>query len=63
MSGKNNNFWKGGISSENHKIRNGIEFRLWREAVFARDKLDLPEIWNKGGRLNPHHIQNFDTVS
>ena len=27
--------WKGGITSENQKIRNSIETRLWREAVFA----------------------------
>ena len=29
--------YKGGVTSKNRIVRNGIEFRLWREAVFARD--------------------------
>ncbi|MDP3143567.1 MAG: hypothetical protein Q8N14_06525 [Candidatus Omnitrophota bacterium] len=51
--------WKGGISKENHRIRDGIEFRLWREAVFARDNWTCQKYGTKGGKLNPHHIQNF----
>ena len=34
MKGKNS---KGGITPENERIRQSIEMRLWREAVFARD--------------------------
>ena len=57
--GKNVWNWKGGIETENKKIRKGIEFRLWREAVFARDSWICQKCKIKGGKLHPHHIQNF----
>ena len=57
--GEKCNFWKGGVSKENERIRNGIESRLWREAVFARDNWTCQKCKTKGGKLHPHHIQNF----
>jgi 5-methylcytosine-specific restriction endonuclease McrA len=51
--------WKGGITSENYKIRHSLEFRLWREAVFARDNWTCQKCKKSGGRLHPHHIKNF----
>lgn len=51
--------WKGGITPINAEIRNGIEFRLWREAVFARDNWTCQKYGIKGIKLHPHHIQNF----
>jgi len=56
MIGKNS---KGGITPMNAKIRNSIEFRLWRESVFARDNWTCQKTGIKGGKLHPHHIQNF----
>ncbi len=53
------NFWKGGITPINAKIRSSIEFDLWRSAVFARDNWTCQKIGIKGGRLVSHHIQNF----
>lgn len=35
--GSNSNFWKGGCTKTNQKIRNSIEYRLWRKAVLERD--------------------------
>lgn len=35
--GSNSNFWKGGCTKTNQKIRNSIEYRLWRESVLKRD--------------------------
>ena len=56
--------WRGGITPKNRKIRNGIEFRLWREAVFARDNwiCQKCKTKSKSGKrvcLHPHHILNF----
>jgi len=51
--------WKGGISKESHLIRCGIEFRLWREAIFARDNWICQKCDTRGGTLHPHHILNF----
>ncbi len=57
--GEKSYFWKGGITPENAKIRMGIDFRLWREAVFARDNWTCQKTGVKGGKLHPHHIKNF----
>ena len=54
--------WKGGITTKNHIIRESIEFRLWREAVFARDNWTCQYYNIRGGKLHPHHIRNFAEV-
>jgi hypothetical protein len=66
VKGEKSYLWKGGISSVNTRIRQGLEFRLWRESVFVRDnftcqKYGLKAIKGTGKRviLHPHHIQNF----
>lgn len=57
--GEKNPNWKGGITSENAKIRSSIELRLWREAVFARDNWTCQKCGQKSGELNAHHIKPF----
>jgi len=59
MKGDKNPRWKGGVSSENHKIRESVEIRLWRESVFARDNWTDQKTGIKGERLVAHHIRNF----
>lgn len=51
--------WKGGIYKENLAIRNTIEYRLWREAVFARDNFTCQHCQVRGGKLNADHIKAF----
>jgi len=51
--------WKGGVSTEQNRIRSSVENRLWRESIFARDNWTCQKYGIKGGKLNPHHIQNF----
>mgnify|MGYP001582452697 CR=1 FL=1 len=48
--------WKGGITPENRKIRNSIEWKIWREKVFSFDnwKCWVCEI---KGYLHPHHVK------
>ncbi len=57
--GDKNHFWKDGITPINKRIRNSIESRLWREAVFARDNWTCQKCEKRGGRLHPHHIKHF----
>jgi hypothetical protein len=51
--------WKGGITTENHKIRDCIQYELWRNAIFARDNWMCQKYKIKGGILRAHHINNF----
>ena len=55
--------WKGGITSENLKARKLLEVRLWREAVYKRDKYTCQKCGdNRGGNLIAHHIRNFSEI-
>ena len=57
--GENNGNWKGGISPINKRIRKSIEFRLWREAVFARDNWVCQICGQRRSNLHPHHLKKF----
>ena len=58
--GSKSHFWKGGRTQESLLIRSSVEYKLWREAVFERDKYTC--VWcgdNRGGNLNADHIKPF----
>ncbi len=58
--GEKGNNWKGGARHKHKVIRDGIDYRLWRESVFARDNWTCQKCGdNKGGNLNAHHLKNF----
>ena len=59
IRGEKHYLWKGGISGESKRIRSSFHFRLWREAVFARDNWICQKCNRQGVNLNPHHILNF----
>lgn len=52
--------WKGGITPIHHSIRGSLEYRIWRENVFKRDKFGCSFCGDdSGGNLNAHHILPF----
>lgn len=51
--------WQGGLTPEIKRIRNSIEYRLWREAIFARDNWTCQECFVRGAKLHAHHIKPF----
>ena len=59
MIGFTNHSWKGGVTPINKKVRDSIEIRLWREAVFARDSFTCQMCSQVGGKLNADHIKPF----
>ena len=53
--------YKGGITDENHLIRNSTIYKCWRDKVFKRDKWTCQHCDKEGGELNAHHIKHFAT--
>ena len=58
-SGEEHPLWKDGVTPKNKLIRHSIEFRLWREAVFARDNFTCQDCKIRGSFLHAHHIKKF----
>lgn len=58
--GEKNPQWKGGISPINDRIRLSMNYKLWRTAVFERDKYTCILCGdNRGGNLQADHIKRF----
>jgi hypothetical protein len=51
--------WKGGITPENHAIRNSFQYCVWRSDVFKRDNFTCIKCGQVGGILHAHHIKHF----
>jgi len=58
-AGELNNYWKGGITTENEKFRKSPEYKQWRKDVLKRDKYICQECGQVGGKLQAHHIKSF----
>lgn len=63
-SGENAPMWKGGVTSENQKIRHSMEMKIWRKAVFERDNWTCVWCGARSGTgktviLNADHIKPF----
>lgn len=58
-SGPNSATWMGGLSKENHRIRQSQAFKNWRKAVFERDNYTCVGCGQHGGYLEPDHIKPF----
>ncbi len=52
-------WWKGGVTEESRRIKNGSAYKNWRESVFKRDDWTCRECKERGGDLQPHHIKPF----
>lgn len=59
MMGANNGAWKGGITPKNIAIRMSMDYKLWREAVFARDGYACTECGTHKSPFNADHIKPF----
>lgn len=57
--GDKNPAWRGGVSSENKRIRATVEMEQWRKAIFIRDDYTCQKCHRKGYKLIAHHIYNF----
>ena len=61
--GEKNHQWKGGITSENTKIRTCYEYKKWRKAVFERDRYKCLFCGcSKSGKMNADHIKRYSDI-
>ena len=58
ITGKNNWNWKGGISTENDKIRHSLEYKIWRIEVYKKDKYKCRLCGSKKD-IVAHHLKLF----
>jgi len=59
-SRKNHWNWQGGITKLNWAIRNSLEYKQWRRAVFERDDYTCQKCGKRGcGDIHAHHIISF----
>lgn len=59
MKGKNHWNWQGGISPLHNEIRQSIEYKIWRDAVYKRDYWTCQICGKKPKNIVAHHIFNF----
>jgi hypothetical protein len=57
--GSKSHYWKGGITKINKKLRNSLEYKLWRESVFERDNWTCVFCNIRGVSLHADHIKPF----
>lgn len=57
--GPNAHNWRGGIAKENTVVRNSVEYKLWREAVYKRDNWTCVFCGRRGVRIQADHIKPF----
>ncbi len=53
------NWWKGGVTPINQLIRCSAEYKLWRKAVFERDRWTCIFCGYKGSKIEADHIKRF----
>lgn len=52
--------WRGGVTVENQILRQSLEYRVWRTAVFERDSYTCQRCGDaRGGNLRAHHIERW----
>lgn len=59
LIGERSSFWRGGVSSINKRIRYSKKMGRWRKSVFERDNYTCQQCFERGGKLEAHHIKPF----
>lgn len=59
MGGDKSPNWRGGKTSDNHRVRNSNEYKEWRNSVFKRDSYTCVHCGVCGGKLHADHIKPF----
>lgn len=57
--GEKSHLWKGGLTSENRRLRNSCHYDNWRKAVFVRDDFTCQLCGVRGGKLCADHLKEW----
>jgi 5-methylcytosine-specific restriction endonuclease McrA len=58
--GEKSHLWKGGLRSEKQALRETLEYKCWRQAVFKRDNYTCQKCFKSNtNSLRAHHILPF----
>jgi hypothetical protein len=57
--GEKHPMWKGGITTENEKLRKSLEYKAWRKTIFERDNYTCQLCGTRGKELNADHIKQW----
>jgi hypothetical protein len=57
--GKESHLWRGGVTGHLRNLRNSVEYKLWRDAVYARDNWTCVWCNKRGCVLQADHIKPF----
>lgn len=61
--GRDNHFWKGGISKLQNQIRTLPKYKEWRRKVYERDNYTCQDCGDyAGSNLNSHHIKLLSKI-
>ena len=58
LRGSRNPKWKGGLVSEEQRIRNSGQYQNWKKAVWTRDECQCVKC-GSGEKISAHHILPF----
>ncbi len=53
--GVKSHLWRGGLTKPRTVIRNCVQYKLWREAIFERDNFTCVLCYARGGRIEADH--------
>lgn len=59
LKGSKSHLWRGGIYPKHKAIRKTVEYKLWREAVFEKDRYTCIWCGYRGKKLQADHIKPF----
>mgnify|MGYP001570022746 CR=1 FL=1 len=59
MMGERHFAWKGGVTSEQDRIRTSLEYKMWRVKVFERDDFTCQNCGIRGKAIHADHIKPF----
>ena len=60
--GNKSHFWRGGLTEKNRKLRNSLQYKIWRDSVYKRDNWTCTKCSDKSKKgntviLNADHIK------